>query len=113
MRGFYSEGRTFLERVLARREGVSAALQAKMLDVAASFVDDQGDLARAETLWQESLALYREIGDIGGIASSLKGVGMIAYRKGDHIAAISLLEESLTLQRKQVTWKQLPGHSSS
>ena len=100
VRGFYSEGRTFLERVLARREGVSAALQAKMLDVAASFVDDQGDLARAETLWQESLALYREIGDIGGIASSLKGVGMIAYRKGDHIAGLSLLEESLTLTKE-------------
>ncbi len=100
VRGFYSEARSFLERVLARREGVAVSLRAKMLDAAASFADEQGDQERAETLWQESLALYRELGDIGGIASSLKEVGMIANSKGDYIAGYSLLEESIALTKQ-------------
>jgi len=100
VRGFNSEARDFLERVLARSEGVAVSLRAKMLDAAASFADEQGDWDRAETLWQESLALYRELGDIRGIASSLKGVGMIAEQKGEHIAGLSLMEESLALTKE-------------
>ena len=100
VRGFYSEARAFLERVLARSEGLSAFGRAKTLDLAASFADEQGDVDRAETLWQESLALSRELGDIRGIAASLRGIGWIAEAKGDHIAGRSQLEESLALMKE-------------
>jgi predicted ATPase/class 3 adenylate cyclase/DNA-binding CsgD family transcriptional regulator len=100
VRGFHNEAWAFLECVLARREGVSATLQAKTLDVAASFAFDQDDYDRAETLWQESLTKYRELDDLRGIASSLKGIGGTAQKKGDNNSAILRLEESLTLYKK-------------
>ena len=100
VRGFHSEARTFLERVLARSEEVSASLRAMTLDVAASFAYERDDYDRAETLWHESLAIYRKLDDIRGIASSLKGIGETAQKKGDNNTAISRLEESLTLYKK-------------
>jgi predicted ATPase/DNA-binding CsgD family transcriptional regulator len=100
VRCFHSEARAFLERLLARSEGVSASLRAKTLNATASFTEDQGDLDRAETLWQESLALSRELGDIRGIASSLKGIGLIADSKGNHLAGRTQLEESLALYKE-------------
>jgi predicted ATPase/DNA-binding CsgD family transcriptional regulator len=100
VRGYYSEARAFLERVLARGEGIPLSLRAKMLDLAASFANEQGDFDRAETMWQESLALSRELGDIRGIASSLKGIGYIVNKKGDFTAGRSHLEESLALTKE-------------
>src|ERR1700674_3813552 len=46
IRGHYSEGRTFLERALAGREGVVTAVQAKALGTAARLALNQGDMDR-------------------------------------------------------------------
>jgi predicted ATPase/tRNA A-37 threonylcarbamoyl transferase component Bud32 len=101
VRGYYSEARTFLERLLAHSEGVSSAIQARTLNAAAGFAYDLDDYDRAEILWQESLTLYRELGDTRGIASSLKGIGLITHRKGGNITAlITQLEESLALNKE-------------
>ena len=49
---------------------------------------------------QESLVLYRELGDTRGIASSLQGLAGLARAKEINIAAAySMLEESVTLLR--------------
>ena len=113
VRGFNSEAQTFLERVLAYSEGVEASVRARTLNVAASFAYTLDDYDRAETLWQESLVLYRELGDIRGIASSLKGNGLIAEEK-TAIAQCSIrnwkrLSRSI---RKRAIRKPSPGHSS-
>ena len=100
VRGFHSEARAFLERVLARSEEVSASLRAMTLDVAASFAYERDDYDRAEALWHESLAIYRKLDDIRGISSSLKGIGETAQKKGDYNTAILRLEESFTLYKK-------------
>ena len=101
VRGFYSEALAFLERVLARSERGADSVRARTLDVAAGFAYSLDDYERAETLWQESLALYRELDDIRGIASSLKGSGLIAGRKNSNSAAlISQLEASLALNKE-------------
>jgi DNA-binding CsgD family transcriptional regulator/tetratricopeptide (TPR) repeat protein len=108
--GFYSEGRTFLEQLLARGEGVAPSVRAKALRNAADFAFAQGDSDRAEALYQESLVLYRELGDTRGIASSLQGLGWIAPWKGNNSAAArSLMEESLAFCRevgdkKDIAW---------
>ena len=98
-RGLSSEGRTFLERALAGSEGVAASVRAKAFSAASDFallqsVDDQ-----TETLCQESLILYREVGDTRGIASSLSMLAWVAERRGNFAAASSLIEESLALNR--------------
>ena len=80
---------------------LSPSVRAKALSAFADFSADQSDDDQAEALYQESLVLYRELGDIRGIASSLQGLAWIAQRKGENIALRrSLLEESLGLYRE-------------
>ena len=111
VRGLYSEGRTFLEQALADCKGASTAARASALGAAAAFAEWLVDMPRQEELVQESLSLYRELGDTRGIASSLQGLAWVHSRKGASIAALQLLEESVTLLRElgdKVPW---PGRS--
>src|SRR6266487_3507763 len=57
IRGHYREGRGFLERALAVREGVAVSLQVKVLYAATELAICQDDFERAEALCRESLAL--------------------------------------------------------
>ncbi len=101
VRGLYSEGRTFLERALAGSEGVAASVRAKALSAAADLALVQSDDDWAEALSQESLVLYREVGDARGIAFSLSQLAWIATTKrASFAAARSLIEESLALSRE-------------
>ncbi len=99
VRGLYSEGRTFLEQAIAVSEGIATPMRARALRAAASFADMQGDYDQAEAVLQESLALYRQLEDIRGIASSLQGLGSLA-QLNNIATACSLFEESLALYRE-------------
>ncbi len=98
--GHASEGRTFLERALARSEGVTASVRAKALDDAGWLAIYQSDYDRAEVLGEESLALYRELGDAAGIADALDLLGWLARERGNHTAASTLHAEALALWRE-------------
>ncbi len=98
-RGHCSEGQIFLERALARSGGTAASVRAKALGAAADVVDDQGDFERAGVLAEESLALFRELGDTRGIVFSLHRLGRAAWNSGNPGTARPLLEEALALQR--------------
>ncbi len=98
VRGLYSEGRSFLEQAIADSEGVATPMRARALRAAAGFADNQSD-SEAEPLFQESLALYRRLGDTRGIASSLQGLGSLA-QLNNLAKACSLFEESLVLYRE-------------
>jgi predicted ATPase/class 3 adenylate cyclase/DNA-binding CsgD family transcriptional regulator len=97
VRGYFREGRTFLERALAACEGAAAPIRAKALNATANLAYRQGDLDRAEVLAQESLAVRRELGDTRGIAGILGLLGMLAISRGNSAAARSQLEESALL----------------
>jgi tetratricopeptide (TPR) repeat protein len=60
--------------------------------------EEGGDQQRA-ALMEESLALYREIGDRQGIALVLGNLGMAAWTRGEYERAVALSEESLALYR--------------
>jgi predicted ATPase/class 3 adenylate cyclase/DNA-binding CsgD family transcriptional regulator len=100
IRGYFSEGRDFLERALSRSEEVAAPVQAKALYAASSLHDPLSSLDRAEELGEQSLALYRELGDTMGIASSLHLLADIAWGRGNLAVARALGEESLMLFRE-------------
>ena len=102
VRGLYSEGRTFLEQALASSEGVATSVRARALSAAADFALFQSDVDRSEALRQESLVLYRELGDTRGSASSSWQLAWVASRRkgADFAAAQSLREESLSLYRE-------------
>jgi predicted ATPase/class 3 adenylate cyclase len=99
VRGLYSEARAYHEQVIEGSEGVAASVRARALRVAAGFADVEADHAWAEASLQECLALYRQLGDARGIASTLRGLGWLAQRN-NYEAACSLYEESLALYRE-------------
>ncbi|HET8853406.1 MAG TPA: tetratricopeptide repeat protein, partial [Ktedonobacteraceae bacterium] len=98
-RGHWSEGRNFLERALTASEGTTASVRAKALYAAANLTFVQSDYERTEAHAQESLALFRELGDQPGMALSLWALGNVAWVRGDTARARSLLEEAVALAR--------------
>ncbi len=100
VRGHWSEGRNFLERVLAGSEGFAASAQVKALKAIARLAYLQSDIDRAEVLYEECLARCRELGDTAGIALSIRLLGGIASRRGNFVAASARTEESLALFRE-------------
>jgi Tetratricopeptide repeat len=81
------EGQQFVERALARDEGVTAPVRAKALHSAGWLAAVQGEYDRAEALCEESLKLYCELHDPHGMALALYRLGWIASSRGDYHAA--------------------------
>src|SRR5215470_15908010 len=97
MRSDFSEGQDFLERALTLHDGVAASVRAKALFAATRLNASLGYLERAEALCEESLALYRELFDTAGFASSLHLLAAISWGMGNLALARSQEEESLAL----------------
>jgi predicted ATPase/DNA-binding SARP family transcriptional activator/DNA-binding CsgD family transcriptional regulator len=100
MRGYYDEGRRWLERALAKDSRVSMA-RAKALEAVGWLADDQDDIDRAVAAAEEGLSLSTEA-EIGsnGAAPFLRILGAAAGVRGDHERAAQLYEESLALSRE-------------
>lgn len=103
-RGYFSEGRTRLEAVLSMAPSTMTAeeqgARAKALHGAATLAVQQGDHATARTLFEQSLAIKRELGDRSGMAATLNNLGVVARYQGDHASGRALHEESLALYRE-------------
>ena len=97
--GHYREAHSFLERVLASSEGEYISLRARNLQAAADLAIMRGDLAQAMLLGRQSLALYRELEDVRGMATSLLTLGRYTWRAGKMTEAIALTEEGVQLLR--------------
>jgi predicted ATPase/DNA-binding CsgD family transcriptional regulator len=100
VRGHLSEGWNFLRRALARSEGMEGPTQVKALKAAARLAYLWGDTDRAEGLCEECLARCRGLGDTGGIAFSLRLLGLIAERRDHLLAARAHYEEAVVLFRQ-------------
>jgi DNA-binding CsgD family transcriptional regulator/tetratricopeptide (TPR) repeat protein len=99
-RGHYSEGRTFLKRILAGSGGNKTSLRAEALNIAAGLAAAQGDYGESEVLGHESLALSRELEDTRNITTSLFVLADVAVDKDDLLTARTLMEEALALSRE-------------
>jgi tetratricopeptide (TPR) repeat protein len=60
----------------------------------------QGDYASARAYHEESLVIFREIGDRLGIAGSLGNLGNVARMQGDYVSARTYHEEGLVVFRE-------------
>jgi non-specific serine/threonine protein kinase len=100
-RGHYREGRMWIERILATgsRQDTSPALRAKGSYVAGLMARYQGDNEKAAGFYGEALALYRELGDLQGMAWSLNDLGTLAIEEGNLERVGTLWEESLRLKK--------------
>ncbi len=100
IRGYWTEGRKWLELALAAASGAPSSLRAKAFHGAGLLAWYQGDNRRTVAQLEASVALHRDLGDKEGIANSLDILGIVAYRQGDYGRAEALLEESLMLNRE-------------
>lgn len=99
VRGYWSEGRTFLERALAVSLESISSLRARALWTTANLAFQQDDNSHARMHAEDSLALYRALGDTQGIVNCLSILGSIAANQSDYLMARALTEESLALAR--------------
>jgi len=99
--GHLTEGRQWCTRVLCKAGAEERTRErAHVLNAAGILAIYQGDYPAARALYEESLAIFRELGDRFGIASSLNTFGGVVYMQGDYPAARALLEESLAIRRE-------------
>ena len=70
----------------------------------------QGDNPEARRLYQESLAIQEQLGNLSGRASSLHALGVLAQGQGDYPEARRLYQESLAIEEQL---GDLSGRASS
>jgi len=101
VRGRRSEGRAWLERLLAqaRRGGAATATRAKALSAAGFLAHDQRDYGAARAFQDDSFALAQELGDTQAMAVALGRLGYLALHQRDFERARALLTRSLELYR--------------
>ncbi|HEU0003519.1 MAG TPA: protein kinase [Ktedonobacteraceae bacterium] len=111
MHGHLQEGQIFTERALSASEGIVVSVQARAraLIAAGTLASTQNDYDRTEAYCQESLLLFRELGDQQGIALSLFLLSVVPWMKGDKVAARSRAEEALAVfremgDRERIAW---------
>ncbi|MGI8552118.1 MAG: ATP-binding protein [Dehalococcoidia bacterium] len=100
VRGYFAEAREWQERLLAQGDDLLIALRARVLGNLGHVKWRQSDHAGAQTAFQQSLALYRDLGAPDGMAWALMNLGVIAHVRGEYATARPLYEESLHLWRE-------------
>jgi tetratricopeptide (TPR) repeat protein len=102
----WSEGYQWLKVALENvdkqhpSDGASASMRAKALLAAGALLFYQWHFEQAAPFFHESLTLYQELDDKGGIADALYWLGCHAFRQKDYCEATRYLEQSLVLYRE-------------
>ncbi len=102
--GYLDEGRSFLKQALELSEesqvAVSSTVRAKALYAAGWLAFKQEDPGNATPLLEESLRLFRSVGDKRGEASALTCLSTIFHDRGEGGKATALLKEGVKLYRE-------------
>jgi predicted ATPase/DNA-binding SARP family transcriptional activator len=101
LKGHLGEARRAFEGIFERTADAPPELRALALVHGAIFPLRQGDTARAAALLQESLDLYRGLGDEEGIARATAELGGVAIAEQDLDRAAALYAEAVPLFRSQ------------
>ncbi len=101
MRGYVSEGRQWLDSALVRSSHASSSARAKALSAAGTLARMQGDYARAVSLHEEAVSLWRSIGEKEPLSTVLSKLGDEVLQQGQVERALALLEESLAVDRER------------
>lgn len=99
-RGYFDEGRRWLDQVLSKSVIAPAPLRADALHGAGSLAHAQGDHEQARHFYEQALALKRALEDKQGMARILGNLGSIASAQGDLEHAREFDEASLALKRE-------------
>ncbi len=98
VRGHMEEGRERLLAMLALPDATRRTRErAKVLNAAGTIMHELGEYTAARPLLEESLGIWRELGDKKGMATVINNLGWIAAQLGELTEASELSGESLTL----------------
>jgi len=102
VRGHLTEGYKWIEKALDRAQDgkASSRARAKALLEIGRLAQRLSEYERAAALFEEGLALFREMGDKQGVAHALSRLGSVALHQGNYSLATAAHEESLTLKRQ-------------
>jgi len=100
IRGYWREGRQWLESALATMARPPGLLQAKALNAAGWLAWDQGDYERAEALSEEALTLSRGLGDAWSIGWSTGRLSHVRWMQARYAEAAALANEAVALFRE-------------
>ncbi|MCW5853217.1 MAG: tetratricopeptide repeat protein, partial [Anaerolineae bacterium] len=87
LRGRFSEGRAWLEALLAQGQGLPPSARYYALHTAGNLASDQGDYARAKEWYEECLTLSETLGKALIVAHMHNNLGNIALLQGDYARA--------------------------
>jgi predicted ATPase/DNA-binding SARP family transcriptional activator len=100
IRGYWSEGRNWIDRALALPQADSAdALRANALNWASMLATYQGDLSRGEKYAALGLSIWEKLVDTRGMANSLGCLGIVVCNRGDYAGSRRYHAQSLDLAR--------------
>jgi non-specific serine/threonine protein kinase len=99
-RSYLSEGRTWLERLLAQSRDAPPQLRAKVMAPASWLERDLGNYKRAAELQEESLEILRSEGDKQGIVDILIQGGLLAVYQNNPQRAFAYFTECLALSEE-------------
>ncbi len=102
VRGYLSEGRGWLERMLAASPQAPAGLRARALNALGNFANEQGDLALTLTAYEEAVELFGQAADARGATVVLVNQGSALKYQGDYVRAEACYEEATRLARTLV-----------
>jgi len=102
VRGYYSEGRRWLEEALAMHGRGTPELRAMALAGVGALAEEQGDFGRAQEACEAGLALLEHEAKEASEAKLflLQGLGWMAWQREDYGRAMQLFEECLVLSRE-------------
>ena len=99
-RGYWTEGREQLNRVLKETAGVGLPLaRAKALYAAGVLADAQGDYSAARKAFEQHLAIQRTSSTPAALAAAINNLGIVALRQGDYESASAAYLEALEILR--------------
>jgi predicted ATPase/DNA-binding CsgD family transcriptional regulator len=105
LRDYATEGRKWLAEALEMIDTSNANLEttvlAKAWRVAGELALTGGDFPEASQLLEQSLSLYRGLGDDLRVARVLLNLGNIAAFRGESVRAVAFFQEALALARTQ------------
>jgi predicted ATPase/DNA-binding CsgD family transcriptional regulator len=94
-RGYWSEGRIWLEQALANETGTTGSMRARALGGVGKIAVEQGDFDEARRYFEASLALARQLNDERLAARALESLGVVASNQSEFDRALELFKDAL------------------
>ncbi|MEH2464319.1 tetratricopeptide repeat protein, partial [Nostoc sp.] len=95
--GLVQEAATHYQQALDLCPEEELTIKAATLNNMAQVFAQQGDITRAIALWEQSLEIIEQIGNVKGKAATLNNMAQVFADQGDIARAIALWEQSLEI----------------